>query len=65
MKKVQLGGPTWMVCSLLDILGIVLRSHEAWALEHTRQDNRNAVGQGGRQASQEGGGGASTRVVAV
>lgn len=37
-----------MVWRLLDILGIVLRSHEAWALEHTRQDNRDPVGQGGR-----------------
>lgn len=29
-----------MVWSFLDILGIVLGSHEAWTLEHTRWGNR-------------------------
>lgn len=35
-----------MVWRLLEILGIILGSHEAWALERTRQNNRNAVDQG-------------------
>lgn len=51
----ELGGPTWVVWRLLDILGIVFRSHEAWTLEHTRQNNGNAVGKGGRQFCDGGG----------
>lgn len=45
-----------MVWRLLEILGIVFRSHEAWTLERTRQNNGNAVGKGGRQAFCDGGG---------
>lgn len=36
-----------MVWSLLDILGVVLRRHEAWALEHPRQDNSNTEWESG------------------
>lgn len=52
----KLGRPTWVVWRVLEILGIVFRSHEAWALERTRQNNGNAVGKGGRQAFCDGGG---------
>lgn len=46
-----------MVWSFLDILGIVLGSHEAWTLEHTRWGNRDThSGQDGGQTFHGGGG---------